>query len=92
MDEVKKKVDSSIQWGAFIVNVSSPEEDGYWVGVEVEEYEEIPSGMVPLTIPPQLYAVIRHEGPNHLIRESCEELRNWFEESLATSVLKKSGI
>jgi len=37
--------------------------------------------MVPLTIPPQLYTVIRHEGPNHLIRESCEELHNWVEES-----------
>ena len=27
MDEEKKKVDSSIQWGVFIENVSSPEED-----------------------------------------------------------------
>jgi len=81
IDEVKQKVDSSIQWGAFIVDASSPEEDGYWVGVEVGEYEEIPSGMVPLTIPPQRYAGIRHEGPNHLIRESYEELHNWVEES-----------
>jgi len=81
INEVKQKVDPSIQWGAFIVDESAPEEDGYWVGVEVEEYEEIPSGMVPLTIPPHRYAVIRHEGPNHLIRESYEELHNWVEKS-----------
>ncbi|WP_449442969.1 hypothetical protein [Ureibacillus acetophenoni] len=27
------------------------EEDGYWVCVEVKEYEDIPSDMVTLTVP-----------------------------------------
>lgn len=78
--DIPKAVDSTIQWGAFIVEGNSPEDDGYWIGIEVSEYEEIPDGMVRLTIPPQRYAMIRHKGSNHLIRDSYEVLHRWIED------------
>jgi predicted transcriptional regulator YdeE len=59
-----KEVLNPARWiGAFIVGDYSDEEDGYWVCVEVNKYDEIPVGMISLTIPSQKYAVIRHTGP-----------------------------
>ncbi len=47
----------------------------------MDEYDEIPSGMVTLTIPPQTYAVIRHQGPNDKIRDSYQTLHKWIVEN-----------
>ena len=53
ISEIKQVVDPNVQIGAFVVENETPDEDGYWVSVEVKEYEDIPMDMVTLTIPPQ---------------------------------------
>jgi predicted transcriptional regulator YdeE len=78
--EIKYVLDSEQQIGAFVVEKSTPDEDGYWIGVQVEEYEDIPEGMVALKIPSQKYGSIMHCGPNDLIRGSYEELHQWISE------------
>lgn len=78
--EIKQVVDPLYQYGAFVVKNESDEEDGYWVGVEVNEYEDIPADMVTLTVPSQTYAVIRHKGDNAKIMDSYNELHKWIEE------------
>lgn len=80
LNEIKEVLTPVRLIGAFIVSDYSDEEDGYWVCVEVKEYDEVPDGMVSLTIPPQKYAVIRHVGPNHEIRNTYEILHKWIEE------------
>lgn len=79
LDEIKNVVKPGLQFGAFVVENGSENEDGYWVGVEVKEYTDIPKDMVSLTIPSQNYAVTRYEGPNHKIRDAYTELHNWIE-------------
>ena len=81
MDEIKNVVNRSLQHGAFVVDNSSDEEDGYWVCVEVSDYENIPEDMVTLTIPSQRYAVVRHKGSNEKIREAYSELHQWIQEN-----------
>jgi predicted transcriptional regulator YdeE len=78
--EIKKVLDSEQQVGAFVVEESTPDEDGYWIGVQVDEYEDIPEGMVTLNIPSQKYAAIKHHGPNDRIRSSYVELHQWISE------------
>lgn len=80
-DEIKNVVDRSLQHGAFVVDNSSDKEDGYWVCVEVSDYENIPADMVTLTIPPQRYAVLQHKGSNEKIREAYSELHKWIQQS-----------
>ncbi|MCH1626441.1 GyrI-like domain-containing protein [Ferdinandcohnia quinoae] len=81
-NEIKHVINPTKQIGAFVAGDDCPEEeDGYWVCFEVKEYEEIPQGMVVLTVPPQKYAVLRHKGPNHKIREAYGQLHNWIEEN-----------
>ncbi|GAM13146.1 GyrI-like domain-containing protein [Mesobacillus selenatarsenatis] len=79
MDEIANVVNPSLQLGAFVVEHSSNEEDGYWVCVEVSEYEEIPKDMFALTIPAQMYAVLRHRGANVEIKQAYNELHQWIE-------------
>jgi len=77
--EIANVVNPSFQYGAFVVEHSSNEEDGYWVCVEVSEFEGIPEGMVSLTIPGQMYALLRHIGANDEIRQAYTELHQWIE-------------
>jgi predicted transcriptional regulator YdeE len=77
--EITNVVNPALQHGAFVVDNSSSEEDGYWVCVEVTEFEEIPKDMVALTIPAQMYAILRHKGPNDAIRHAYAELHQWIE-------------
>ncbi|TYS67980.1 GyrI-like domain-containing protein [Sutcliffiella horikoshii] len=77
LSEIKNVKNKDIQFGAFIVDTNSEEEDGYWVTVEVEEFEGTPEEMVTLTIPAQRYASAKHEGPNIGIFNAYEELHNW---------------
>lgn len=77
--EIKHIVDPALRLGGFVA-IDSEDEDGYWVGVEVEEYEDIPVDVVTLTIPPQKYAVCRHSGPNYTIRDTYTLLHKWIED------------
>jgi len=81
ISEIKKVVNPIEQFGAFIVENETADEDGYWVCVEVKEYEDIPNGMVTLTIPPQKYAVMRHKGSNYKIMEAYNDLHKWIEDN-----------
>ena len=81
ISEIKQVVDPNIQIGAFVVENETPDEDGYWVSVEVKEYEDIPTDMVTLTIPPQRYAILRHIGSNSKIVEAYNDLHKWIEDN-----------
>ncbi|MBB4822823.1 putative transcriptional regulator YdeE [Sporosarcina luteola] len=71
------------QIGAFVVD-SVPENDGYWICVEVKEFRDIPDDLIQLTIPPQRYAVSRYSGPNDKIRDAYSDLHAWMEENRYT--------
>jgi predicted transcriptional regulator YdeE len=86
-NEIKNVLYSGQQVGAFIVEESSLEEDGYWVCVQVDEFKEVPKDMSTLTVPPHKYATILHNGPNYLIKSSYEELHQW----IAIQGLKRSN-
>ncbi|WP_173916716.1 GyrI-like domain-containing protein [Halobacillus sp. Marseille-Q1614] len=80
IEEINNILNPGQQIGAFVVEESSPEEDGYWIGVQVSEYKDIPENMTTLTIPPHRYAAILHKGPNDQIRNSYEKLHQWIGE------------
>lgn len=80
LDQIRDVVNPEQMVGAFVVGDCSDKEDGYWVCVEVQEYYEIPNGMITLTIPAQRYAVIKHTGPNYEIRKTYELLHKWIKE------------
>ncbi|MFZ0475153.1 MAG: AraC family transcriptional regulator, partial [Halobacillus sp.] len=48
--------------GAFKAAETSNEDDGYWVYYEVESLEDIPDGMVSLTVPEEKYDVHHFRG------------------------------
>ena len=75
ISEIKQVVNPSQQYGAFVVENETANHDGYWVCVEVKEYEDIPSDMVTLTILPQWYAV------NKKIRNAYDELHKWIDDN-----------
>lgn len=80
LKEIKHVLYPHLLNGAFIVEPSSEEEDGYWIGVEVEEFEDIPADMVTLAIPSQSYATTTYRGPNFDIRKAYRELHKWIEQ------------
>ncbi|MBY0598499.1 GyrI-like domain-containing protein [Bacillus bingmayongensis] len=80
MNEIKHVMNPSLQYGAFVVENHSAEEDGYWVCIEVKKYEDIPAGMVSLTIPSQRYAILRYQGSNEKIMYAYTNLHKWIEE------------
>jgi len=81
LNEINDVVNPVRLVGAFVVGDFSDDEDGYWVCIEVKEIRNIPEGMVSLVVPKQKYAVRRHKGPNHEIRNSYEKLHKWIEEN-----------
>ena len=81
ISEIRQVVNPNIQIGAFVVENQSLDEDGYWVAVEVKEYEDIPTDMVTLTIPPQRYAVLKYTGANNKIVDAYNDLHNWIEDN-----------
>jgi len=81
ISEISNVIHPQQQIGAFVVENETDNEDGYWICVEVKEYENIPDGMSTLTIPSQRYAVLRHKGPNNEIRDTYEKLHKWIEEN-----------
>jgi predicted transcriptional regulator YdeE len=78
LKDIKHVISPDHQIGAFIVDAASEHEDGYWVCVQVDKYEDIPRDMVTLTVPQQKYAVITYEGPNYEIKNSYEMLHQWI--------------
>lgn len=87
--EIKHIISPDQQIGAFIVDAASENEDGYWVCVQVDKYEDIPEDMVSLTVPPQKYAMIQHEGPNNDIRNSYDKLHEWIMKNNYKRILNK---
>jgi predicted transcriptional regulator YdeE len=81
LKEIKHLLNKYIQFGAFFVDSKKEEEDGYWVCVEVEKFEDIPSDMVTITIPRQRYAAANFQGSNQQIFEAYDELHLWAEEN-----------
>mgnify|MGYP003418678496 FL=1 len=85
-----KQVVNPLQWyGVFVVENETIDTDGYWVCVEVKEYKDFPSDMVTLTVPSQMYAVIRHKGDNKKIMNSYDELHKWIDENNYTRLKDK---
>ena len=78
LEEIKHLVQPVRMIGAFVVQELTPEEDGYWVCVEVCKLEDVPAGLTELTVPPQKYAVIKHIGPNTRISHTYEILHEWI--------------
>ncbi|EOQ05207.1 hypothetical protein KOY_02993 [Bacillus cereus VDM021] len=81
MSEIKHVINPSLQYGAFVVENTLDEEEGYWICVEVKEYEEIPTDMVFLSVPSQRYAILRHQGSNDKIMDDYTRLHKWIEEN-----------
>jgi predicted transcriptional regulator YdeE len=79
--EIKHLLNKGIQFGAFFVDSKREEEDGYWVCVEVEKFEDIPKDMVTITIPGQRYATANFQGSNQQIFEAYDELHQWAEDN-----------
>ncbi|PFD37826.1 AraC family transcriptional regulator [Bacillus cereus] len=80
MSEIKQVMNPSLQIGAFVVE-SGEAEDGYWVCIAVKEFEEIPSDMSTLTIPPQKYAALKYKGTNYKIMDVYSSLHEWIEKN-----------
>ena len=81
ISEIKHVINPMQQVGAFVVENDTDEQDGYFICVEVQEYENIPTDMVALTIPSQKYAVLRHKGDNEKIIDSYHQLHKWIDEN-----------
>ena len=60
--------------GAFKAAETSNEDDGYWVYYEVESLEDIPDGMVSLTVPKEKYAVHHFKGHSSEIFNIYDQL------------------
>lgn len=79
--EILHVTNPTLQMGAFVVDASSEDQEGYWVCLQVNKVEQIPEGMVSLNIPPQTYAVIKHTGPNQTILHTYNELHLWMKKN-----------
>lgn len=64
--------------GAFKSKETSEEDDGYWVGFDVHEFQTIPDGMVSLIVPAQRYAVLNFNGHGSEIYQSYGDLHKWI--------------
>ncbi len=80
ISEIKHVINPMQQIGAFVVDNETEEQDGYFICVEVQKFENIPTDMVTLTIPSQTYAVLRHKGENKKIVDAYHHLHQWIEE------------
>lgn len=79
--EIKHLVEPIKLIGAFKASETSEEDDGYWVCFEVEEYEDIPEGMVTLTVPREKRAVLQFKGHASEIFNMYSHLHEWIEEN-----------
>lgn len=79
MKDIQQILHPENQIGAFIVEETCAEQDGYYVCVQVEDFHQVPTDMITLTIPSQRYAVLIHEGSNNQIKKSYEIIHIWNE-------------
>ncbi|CAG9620260.1 GyrI-like domain-containing protein [Sutcliffiella rhizosphaerae] len=77
INEIKNRINPDKRYGAFIVDPSTPQEDGYWVAVAVAAIENTPDDMVSIIIPPQKYAAATYHGSNKNIFEAYDHLHTW---------------
>ena len=82
-EEIANVLNLPYQFGAFVVDASSEDEEGYWVCYQVKKVEHVPEGMVGLTIPSQIYAVMKHKGSNKKILHTYEKLHSWIDKSVS---------
>lgn len=80
MRDIQQILQPENQIGAFIVEETCAEQDGYYVCVQVEDFHQVPKDMITLTIPSQRYAVLIHEGLNNQIKKSFEIIHIWIED------------
>lgn len=78
LDEIKHLIYPLKQIGAFVAQENTAAEDGYWVCFEVSHYEQVPQGMVTLTVPSQTYAIQKYKGKPSAIFHAYESLHNWI--------------
>ncbi|MFC7319894.1 GyrI-like domain-containing protein [Halobacillus campisalis] len=88
-NEIGHLVSPLEQFGAFVVDEETAEEEGYWVGFPVHTLEKIPEGMVSLTIPAQTYASLPIAGNNEQIVPAYEFLQQWMEKHDYPRLLNK---
>lgn len=79
LHEIKNVINKDLQYGAFMVDAKTVEDDGYWVMVEVESFENLPEDMDRLVIPSQKYAAAKYQGTNKGIFNAYEELHKWID-------------
>ncbi|KHE71452.1 GyrI-like domain-containing protein, partial [Halobacillus sp. BBL2006] len=79
--EIKNLVEPAKLIGAFKVAETSDEDDGYWVCYEVEDFEDIPDGMVSLTVPEEKYAVLHFKGQASEIYRVYDHLHQWISDN-----------
>ncbi|WP_102028799.1 GyrI-like domain-containing protein [Salirhabdus sp. Marseille-P4669] len=79
--EIKQLVEPNKLIGAFKPMETSEEDEGYWVCYEVHDFEDIPKGMVRLTVPAQKYAVLHFKGHASEIFQAYPHLHQWIEEN-----------
>jgi predicted transcriptional regulator YdeE len=80
-DEIKHLADPVRLIGAFKAVDTPKEDDGYWVCFEVQEFEEIPEGMVSLVVPGQKYGVLHFQGHASQIFGAYPHLHHWLDEN-----------
>jgi len=80
-DEIKKLVEPVNLVGAFKVEEASKEEDGYWLCYEVQDFEDVPEGMVRLVVPAQKYAVLHFKGHASEIFGVYPHLHKWINDN-----------
>ncbi|MFD2682631.1 GyrI-like domain-containing protein [Bacillus seohaeanensis] len=80
-DEIMQLVEPVKLIGAFKPMETSEEDDGYWVCYEVHNFEDIPEGMVSLSVPVQKYAVLHFKGCASEIFHVYSHLHQWIEEN-----------
>ncbi|MFD2640215.1 GyrI-like domain-containing protein [Piscibacillus salipiscarius] len=79
--EIKHLVEPVKLIGAFMAAESTEDEDGYWVCFEVNDFEDLPEGMVSLIVPKQKYAVLNFKGHASEIFHVYSHLHNWIDEN-----------
>ncbi|REJ10405.1 AraC family transcriptional regulator [Halobacillus trueperi] len=75
----RRFTDADVQVGAFIPGECKEEDDGYWIGVPMDQDTTIPDDMDHLKIEKQTYAMTTYKGSNERIREAYASLHEWME-------------
>ncbi|WP_025025922.1 GyrI-like domain-containing protein [Caldalkalibacillus mannanilyticus] len=80
MNKIEHIISPTIFYGVHKADADETE-DGYWKCVAVERYENIPEGLVTLTIPQGRYSVLLHTGSAKDIHHTYNHLHKQIEEA-----------